>query len=1688
MTTHRAPKQWCLTRSETVTSFESWRQNLLYTLSLDSAFAPFLDEKCTWGKKTKASPLRGFADDPDDTPADQKRTAAQKVAQLELMLGQVANFCPIISRHAFVRNSTSMSDIWQTIRTHYGFQSTGGHFLDFADIKLEPDERPEDLYQRLMAFIEDNLLTKSGGISHHGDAVAEDEDLSPTLENVVVLTWLRLLHPDLPRLVKQRYGTELRSRTLASIKPEISQAMGSLLDELQHADEAKVMRTAPPATTFQFNRSASSRPRHTNRPKFQSTKTCPLCKQAGRRDTGHYLSACPFLPDQDKRFITKARLVATIQDDIDFATEDEPPLDELHLDDTEAAPVNRRVQVRRSPFMHAFHGSHPVSITIDSGAEVNMIRESVARSIGATINKSSQQALQADGRSPLTVKGETRICLSRQKKFFTLEALVVEDMDVDVLAGVPFMSLNDVSVRPAKHQVLFSDGTSFHYGAPPNHSGPHVVRRTQAFVVRSPAQATTIWPGEFVEVDIPSELPVVDDILALEPRCDTHLLTSDISRRQWPTPCITASVAGKIRIPNTSDGPISLRKHEHFCQVRHVSTVRESVASAASAGTPHTPVVRVEAAAQRTQDIRVDPDSILPSSFREDLNRLHDEYSNVFSSKFSGYNGSCGPYEAVVNMGPVQPPQRKGRIPQYARDRLVELQQKFDDLEGLGVFKRPEDVGVVAEYLNPSFLVKKPSGSFRLVTAFAEVGRYAKPQPSLMPDVDTTLRTIAKWKYIVATDLTNAFYQIPLSKESMKYCGVVTPFKGVRVYTRCAMGMPGSETALEELMCRVLGDLLQEGSVAKLADDLYCGGNSPAELLTNWRSVLEALRRSGLCIAPSKTVVCPKSTTILGWIWSDGRISASPHRIATLSSCTRPENVRALRSFIGAYKVLARVIPGCSKLLSCLDEAVAGRESAEKVMWSDDLLQAFQQAQEGIKSAKTITLPRPSDQLWIVTDGAVKDHGLGATLYVTRDGKLSLAGFFSAKLRKRQLTWIPCEIEALGIASAIKHFSPYIVQSDHTTHVLTDSKPCAQAYERLCRGEFSASARVSTFLATASRYHVSIQHLAGTANLPSDFASRNAPACDHQLCQVCTFIAQTEDSVVRHVSVQGILSGSAKLPFTTRSTWLSIQEECQDLRRTRAHLNQGTRPSKKATDVKDVKRYLHVASISSDKLLVVPHTEPLIATRDRIIVPRQVLSGLLTALHVKLVHPSSHQLKLVVSRFFYALDLDRAIDQTTTSCHHCASLRSVPRALLEQSSCDPPESIGISFAADVLKRERQLIFILRECVTSFTSACFVESERRDPLREAIIELCVPLRPLDGPFAVVRTDPASALSALVHDPSLQAHRIHVELGRAKNDNKNPVGERAVQEVEQELLRSDPTGGPTTRHQLALTIARLNSRIRGQGLSSRELMTQRDQFTCSQLPIEDGEVIRKQHQARTTNHEYSERSKAPNASPQPAPSITVGSIIYLINDKDKTRGRPRYIVVSVDGLWCNIRKFTGAQLRNNTYRVRITDCYVVPAETSASTQPPVTNLDTVARQDPPLQDSGHPDLGLHSSPIPARVQPAPPVAPDILTAPLPVVDHLRTEPSDHDTGPPIARPPAAPGERAPPAMSPPRPPGTPTSYEPASPRTPAKVPTMCLDETPMPPSPAEANPDASEGRTSRSGRQVNLPSWLRRDYVM
>ena len=674
----------------------------MYTLSQDEVFTPFLVPDKAWLPRGRTSATRGFTDDGSTVAEDKRQTAQQKVATLEMMLGQIANYCPVISRNTIVKNSKSISHIYQTIRLHYGFQSSGAHFLDFADIRLEPEERHEDLYQRIVAFVEDNLLQKDSAIKHHDMSVAEDEEVSPTLENLIVLTWLRLVHPGLPKLVKQRYGTELRSRTLASIKPEISQALSSLIDELQATDESQIMRShmsmKPRSSVF------TSRPkgfRQTSQSK--PSRVCPLCKQGGRPDK-HYLSECSFLPKADRIYMMKSRQICDILDDHEESDEE----DTVH-DDAGAC----RIEIRASPFLDTFYEHHHVRVALDTGATGDMIRASTAKALGVTITKATQSAKQADGWSLLSVIGETRMQLTHGGHLLHFAGLVVENLDVDILAGMPFIHRNNIGIFPARNEILFGDGTTLCYKNRSSTSTTSSMRC--AIVLRAPPQSVTVWPGDFIEVDLPPEC-ANNATYALEARSDTAKTYRCSSDLMWPPPTILNSVAGKIRIPNLTSEPQTLRRNEHFCQaLPTVSPQRESEQQYAK---PLIGASKHKHNGNFSSDIQLDPDNILDPYTRQKFAKLHHEYDIVFDPNIPGYNGAMGPCNAVVNMGPVQPPQRKGRVPQYSRDKLQELQEQFDNLEALGVFKRPADIGMCAEYLNPSFLVKKASGGVTMLLCY----------------------------------------------------------------------------------------------------------------------------------------------------------------------------------------------------------------------------------------------------------------------------------------------------------------------------------------------------------------------------------------------------------------------------------------------------------------------------------------------------------------------------------------------------------------------------------------------------------------------------------------------------------------------------------------------------------------------------------------------------------------------------------------------------------------------------------------------------------------------------------------------------------------------------------------------------------------------------------------------------------
>ena len=292
--------------------------------------------------------------------------------------------------------------------------------------------------------------------------------------------------------------------------------------------------------------------------------------------------------------------------------------------------------------------------------------------------------------------------------------MVVAALDAEVIGGSPFQELNDVFARPSKKYVQIGDD-KFPY----NHDNSDKIssRRMQAHVV-SLRRTTTVWPNEDLDIDLPEHLQT-EDVVAVEPRIDN--CKSSTFSSLWPSPNVVSAINGKIHVHNNTKTPIVIHKNSQFCQILAVSTLNDNAntydypISPSKASHDNTKVICTQL---HSSQVQLDPNNTMPIDLKNKFQEQLEKYDTVFSSQLPGYNGAFGPIKAKINMGPVQPPQRKGRLPLYGRNNLEELQAKFDELETLGVFSKPEDINVSVEYLNPSFLVKKPGKSGkRLVTA-----------------------------------------------------------------------------------------------------------------------------------------------------------------------------------------------------------------------------------------------------------------------------------------------------------------------------------------------------------------------------------------------------------------------------------------------------------------------------------------------------------------------------------------------------------------------------------------------------------------------------------------------------------------------------------------------------------------------------------------------------------------------------------------------------------------------------------------------------------------------------------------------------------------------------------------------------------------------------------------------------------
>ena len=970
-----------------------------------------------------------------------------------------------------------------------------------------------------------------------------------------------------------------------------------------------------------------------------------------------------------------------------------------------------------------------------------------------------------------------------------------------------------------------------------------------------------------------------DTLFAVEPRINCRPITNAVA---WLEPLVAKVAGGEVLLKNGSEEVQAIAAKDQYADLTPLVDPE------------NLPEILPEPISDKPEltykDITIDPDNSLSPQVRSEFESINRVFSCVFQSDLPTYNGSKGKVEACINV-PENLPQssRLKHVPWYPRTKLVELQAKFDELESKGAIGRPQDLDIDLQAVSPSFLVAKkgPSKGYRLVTSFGHLATFVRNPPTPITSTDQVLRRLSAWKFLITADISSAYHQIPLARSSMKYAGIVSPYKGLRIYKTAAMGMPGSEVALSELTALLFGQMRQDGKLEILMDDLYIGGNTQKELLENWTEVLKICKDTDIRLGPKKVTIAPKSTKVLGWTWKEqGILEVDQHASDRLQMCDPPPTAEGLRGWIGAYRYMASAIPDHSNVLEPLHAAIGDKCKSTKIEWTEDLVASFRRAQESLKTAQPLSMPVVNEQLYMTSDASMT--GIGATLHRERDG--AVIRYFSKQLSADKKRWLPCELESLAIGAGLQAFLPYFKESNRKPIVYTDSTPCVMAYNKLKTGSFSTSPRMCTFLHEVVNQGATIKYLAGPSNIQADQASRNPAKCANTRCQMCIWIHDKEEQVVRKLSVEetnAILAGNSPMPFKSRNYWRTRQLEDHDLRQVAFYLRTGTFPPKQK-HLSRTKRYLqrHLGIyLSDDNVLLAPSSTEFSST-PRFVVPEEAVLSVITIFHHQFGHLAQTPLKDLLKRHFFMFDLDNQVAEYVSSCLDCAAKKDKRHLVEPMSSVAPPKTFGEHFASDVIRRERQKILFLRETATSYTWALLVKSETAIVLEEGLRQLFSQVRPPNAArSAICRTDNAPGFIHIHDRDSLLDIGVKIDLSNKKNKNGNPVAEKCSQEIQKAIVTIQPTGGPITRQDLAAAISSLNSRPRWSTLSAYELWTGRDMCSGENLAIDQAAIISEQNKRRLQTHPVVEDG---------ADELEVGDLVFANSEGSKLKARDKLVV--------------------------------------------------------------------------------------------------------------------------------------------------------------------------------------------------
>jgi hypothetical protein len=308
--------------------------------------------------------------------------------------------------------------------------------------------------------------------------------------------------------------------------------------------------------------------------------------------------------------------------------------------------------------------------------------------------------------------------------------------------------------------------------------------------------------------------------------------------------------------------------------------------------------------------------------------------------------------------------------------------------------------------------------------------------------IDELLNELNRAKFFTKLDLRSGYHHVRVADEDV----VKTAFRthhGHYEFLVMPFGLTNAPSTFQALMNEVFRTYLHK-CVLVFFDDILVYSKDWAQHMGHVNTILSILERHQLYLKKSKCSFGQQEVQYLGHVISPRGVGVDPEKVEAMEEWPKPENLKAMRGFLGLIGYYRHFIQDYGKIVAPLNHTLKKNNFA----WTHTAEIAFEHLKQAMVQAPILALPDFSKEFVVECDAS----GVGIGVVLRQERPIA---FFSQALQEKQLLLSTYEKEILALVMAVQKWRPYllgrrfVVRSDqHSLKYLWSQKISTTAQQK----------------------------------------------------------------------------------------------------------------------------------------------------------------------------------------------------------------------------------------------------------------------------------------------------------------------------------------------------------------------------------------------------------------------------------------------------------------------------------------------------------------------------------------------------------------------------------------------------------------------------------------------------------------